>query len=257
MANYSLSNAWDHARQRLALLEQYLDPITRRRISSLGFGPGWHCLEIGGGGGSVARWLSDQVGADGRVAATDIDTRFLDEIRAPNFEAWKHDITVESLPTGEFDLVHTRWVLQHLADPDAAIERMIAALRPGGWLLVEGVDFFPIHTACSQLYIDLMVGLAGVIASSGGNDFGGRALPAMVAKQGLADVQAEGDFAILNAGHPMAEFLRLSTLQLRDRIVGSGAVSAAQFDAANALLADPGFWAFGPGGVAVRGQKPG
>jgi hypothetical protein len=134
---------------------------------------------------------------------------------------------------------------------------MIAALRPGGWLLVEGVDFFPIHTACSQLYIDLMVGLAGVIASSGGDDFQGRALPAMVAGQGLADVQAEGDFAILNAGHPMAEFLRLSTLQLRDGIVGSGAVSAAQFDAANALFADPGFWAFGPGGVAVRGQKPG
>src|SRR5215468_12462008 len=78
-------------------------------FSSLGFGPGWHCLEIGGGGGSVARWLSDQVGADGRVVATDIDTRFLDEIRAPNFETWNHDITVENLPTGEFDLVHTRW----------------------------------------------------------------------------------------------------------------------------------------------------
>jgi ubiquinone/menaquinone biosynthesis C-methylase UbiE len=176
----------------LCLLEQYLDPITHRRISGLGFGPGWHCLEIGGGGGSVARWLSDQVGADGRVVATDIDTRFLDEIRVPNFEAWKHDITVESLPTDEFDLVHTRWVLEHLADPEAVIRRMIAALRAGGWLLVEGVNFFPIHTAYSQLYIDLMVGLAGVIASSGGNDFGGRALPAMVAKQGLTDVQAEG-----------------------------------------------------------------
>ena len=83
--------------------------------------------------------------------ATDIDTRFLDEIRAPNFEAWKRDINAEGLPAGEFDLVHTRWVRQHLADPEAAIERMIAALRPGGWLLVEGVDFFPIHTACSQL----------------------------------------------------------------------------------------------------------
>jgi hypothetical protein len=134
---------------------------------------------------------------------------------------------------------------------------MVGALRPGGWLLVEGMDFFPIHTASSQLYIDLMVGLAGVIASSGGNDFGGRLLPAMVAQQGLADVQAEGDFAILNAGHPMAEFFRLSTLQLRDRIVGSGAVSAAQFEAAIVLFEDPRFWAFGPGGVTVQGQKQG
>jgi hypothetical protein len=90
--------------------------------------------------------------------------------------------------------VHTRWVLQHLADPEASIQRMIAAVQPGGWLLVEGMDFFPIHTSFSQLYIDLMVGLSSVIGSSGGNDFGGRALPAMVAKQGLADVQTEGGF---------------------------------------------------------------
>jgi SAM-dependent methyltransferase len=256
MANYSLSNAWDYARRRLTLLEQYLDPITHRRLSSLGLGKGWRCLEVGGGGGSVARWLSAEVGADGRVVGTDIDPRFLEEIREPNFEAWKHDIAIDDLPTGEFDLVHTRWVLQHLADPEVAIRRMIGALRPGGWLLVEGMDFFPIHTAPSQLYIDLMVGLAGVIASSGGNDFGGRALPAIVANQGLSNVEAEGDFAVLNAGSPMAEFFRLSALQVRDGIVGSGAVSAAQFDAAIALLGDPGFWAFGPGGVAVRGQRP-
>ena len=51
MANYSLSNAWENARQRLALLEQYLDPITHRRLSGLGLDKGWHCLEIGGGGG--------------------------------------------------------------------------------------------------------------------------------------------------------------------------------------------------------------
>jgi hypothetical protein len=77
-----------------------------------------------------------------------------------------------------------------------------------------------------------------------------------VAKQGLSNVQAEGDFAVLNAGSPMAEFFLLSVLQVRDGIVRSGAVATAQFDAAIALLEDAGFWAFGPGGVAVRGQKP-
>jgi ubiquinone/menaquinone biosynthesis C-methylase UbiE len=163
-----LSNARQNPRRRLALLEHYLDPITHRRLFGLGLSKGWHCLEIGGGAGSVARWLCAQVGADGRVVGTDIDPRFLEEIREPNFEAWKHDITVDRLPTGEFDLVHTRWVLQHLADPEPAIDRMIAALRPGGWLLIEGMDFFPIHTSSSQLYIDLIVGLANVIASAEG-----------------------------------------------------------------------------------------
>ena len=129
-------------------------------------------------------------------------------------------------------------------------EKQVAAM------IEKHPDFFPIYTASSRLYIDLIVGLANVIASAGGNDFAGRTLPAIVAKKGLTDMQAEGDFAILNGGSPMAEFFRLSVLQLRDRIISSSAVSAAQFDAATALLEDPSFWAFGPGGVAVRGQKP-
>jgi hypothetical protein len=70
----------------------------------------------------------------------------------------------------------------------------------------------------------------------------------------MANVRAKGNFAVLNVGSPMAEFLRLSTIQVRDGIVGSGSVSAAQFDTAITLLRDPGFWAFGPAGVAVRGK---
>ena len=80
MASYSLSNAWESARRRLALLEQHLDPITHRRLFGLGLGKAWHCLEVGGGGGSVARWLCAQVGADGRVVGTDIDPRFLEKL---------------------------------------------------------------------------------------------------------------------------------------------------------------------------------
>jgi hypothetical protein len=38
----------------------------------------------------------------------------------------------------------------------------------------------------------------------------------------------------------MTEFFRLSALQVRDGIVRSGSVSAAQFDAAIAFLGDPG-----------------
>jgi hypothetical protein len=45
----------------------------------------------------------------------------------------------------------------------------------------------------------------------------------------------------------MAEFFQLSALQVRYGIVGSG---SAEFDTAIALLGDPGFWAFGPPGVA-------
>jgi hypothetical protein len=34
------------------------DPVTKRRIGLLGLAPDVRCLEIGGGRGSIARWLA-------------------------------------------------------------------------------------------------------------------------------------------------------------------------------------------------------
>ena len=166
MSGYSLDNTWDQANQRLALLEGQLDPISQRRLSALGLGDGWRCLEVAGGGGSLTRWLCDQAGPTGHVMATDIEPRFLEKIGNSRLEVRRHDIIEEDLPEGQFDLVHARWLLHHLPDPEGAIARMVAALRPGGWILLEEVDFFPIRTSTSQIYTDFMTGLTK--RSSGG-----------------------------------------------------------------------------------------
>src|SRR5262249_1533795 len=118
MTSYALDNSWDRARRRLALLEQYLDPMTKRRVTALGISEGWRCLEVGAGAGSVALWLSDQVGSTGHVLATDINTALLDELKRPNLETKRHDLLAEPLPEAEFDLVHARWLLHHLPDPE-------------------------------------------------------------------------------------------------------------------------------------------
>ena len=76
MSNYTLDNSWNKARRRLSLLEEHLDPMTKRRLTMLGIRQGLRCLEVGAGGGSVASWLCEQVGPTGRVVATDIDIQF-------------------------------------------------------------------------------------------------------------------------------------------------------------------------------------
>src|SRR6516164_7895571 len=73
-------------RQRLALLTQFADAITTRRLTELGVGPGWRCLDVGAGDGSVARWLAGRVGPRGRVVATDLNPRFLAGHGLPNLE---------------------------------------------------------------------------------------------------------------------------------------------------------------------------
>ena len=257
MVQYALDNACATGPHRLALLEQHLDPITYRRLAALGVGSGWRCLEVGGGGGSVARWLCRQTGPTGHITATDVDTRFLAEIHEPTLEVRHHDIMADELPTAQFDLVHARWLLHHLPQPERVIARMVAALRPGGWLLLEEVDMFPVHTSRSQLYVDFMVALTStVVAASGGGAFWARSLPALVAAQGLAEVGGEGDLALLHGGSPMAEFWQVSGEQIRDKVTSSGALTADRFDAAIALLRDPTFWAFAGAGIAVWGRRP-
>ena len=51
---YSLSNKWDQARERLNAGAEWLDPWTTEALERIGVGPGWACLEIGGGSGSIA-----------------------------------------------------------------------------------------------------------------------------------------------------------------------------------------------------------
>jgi hypothetical protein len=58
------------------------------------------------------------VGANGHVTATDIDIRFLQEIHEYNFEAVGHDIATQDLHEKKFDLVHTRWLLHPLPEPE-------------------------------------------------------------------------------------------------------------------------------------------
>ena len=100
------------------------------------------CLEIGAGGGSIAIWLADLVGPSGRVVATDIDVRSLEAIdRSPSLEVRRHDVVQDPLEVGQFDLVHARLVLEHLPERDAVLTKLVRALRPGGWIVIEDVDY--------------------------------------------------------------------------------------------------------------------
>src|SRR5262245_40508772 len=73
-------------RERLSLLEQIEDPRSQRHLATLGIQRGWHCLEVGAGHGSIARWLAERVGPQGLVVATDLNPRFLTELQLPNIE---------------------------------------------------------------------------------------------------------------------------------------------------------------------------
>src|SRR5882724_5901840 len=93
---------------RLRLIEDECDPQTFRYLETIGVGEGWRCLEVGAGAGSAVRWLSERVGPKGRVVATDIDPRFIGDLREPNIQVRRLDITCDDVEPGYYDLVHSR-----------------------------------------------------------------------------------------------------------------------------------------------------
>jgi SAM-dependent methyltransferase len=127
--------------ERLALLEHVFDPISVRNLDRFGIQPGWRCLEVGAGAGSIARELAKRAGAE-NVVATDRNISLLDSTAAAGVTVLQHDVVVDPAP-GTFDLIHTRYLLEHLPARETAIERMVSWLKPGGWLVVDAGSTLP------------------------------------------------------------------------------------------------------------------
>lgn len=255
VGTYVVPNDWDGARRRLRLLEAWADPATTRRLAVTGVGPGWHCLEVGAGGGSITDWLCQQVGSTGTVMAVDIDTRFVDELERPNLAVHRQDVVTESVPRHQFDLVHTRAVLSHLPARHEVLADLIAALRPGGWLLIEEIDFFPIHACGTGLYRDMIIALEGILSPAGLNCHWARGVAPLLQDGGLTAITAAADVGFYNGGSSAAQFLAVSFEQLRDQLIAGGC-TADDLDRIAVLLDDPTVWFPNMALVGVAGQRP-
>ena len=108
---YLMNNMHPETGARFDGLEQTLDPISIGHLSRVGVPAGARCLEIGTGGGSIARWLAGQVGPTGHVVAVDLDTRWFQHDGSPQLEVQELDVAAGPLPEGPWDLIHERLVL--------------------------------------------------------------------------------------------------------------------------------------------------
>ena len=88
------------AGRRLTALASLFDPWTFRHLEDLGIRSGWCCWEVGAGGPSVPAWMSDRVGPEGSVLATDIDLSWMGGSDPLPFEVRTHDVGCGPAATG-------------------------------------------------------------------------------------------------------------------------------------------------------------
>jgi SAM-dependent methyltransferase len=235
--------------QRLTLLEQVFDPLSRRRRGMVQ--PGWRCLEIGAGRGSMAVWLAEQVGPSGHVVATDIDVGYLERLDLPNLEVVQHDIledSLEPLDPGSFDLVCSRLMVFHLVGRhDTAIARMAQCLRPGGCLIDEDADWGtpgpvdPSHPLYQDFHRALRNGDWWV--ARGYDPVFGRKLPALFERCGLEVIGHEASSEVVHGGSPWARWFA-ETLEVMHTLGGGSAseIQQREHDQIVATFADPSVW---------------
>ena len=259
VTHYTFDNSGTQAATRFAALANIFDPGTISQLEKIGVRGGWHCLEVGAGGGSIADWLCDRVGVNGSVLATDIDTRFVETLGRPNLEVRRHDIVSDLLPQAAFDLVHFRLVLGHLPNRNEVLGRLVTALRPGGWMLAEEFDSWslrPDHRInAAETPLKAFEAMQGVLAGHGFDGYYGRRLVDHLRAHGLAEIAAEGRVFMFEGGTPGADLTRAAISQTRHEMVNAGAITEteierdlAQLNAMDFMMPSPIMW-------AVRGHR--
>ncbi len=232
---YLLDNRRVEAGDRLTALASLLDPWTFRHLDDCGIGPGWRCWEVGAGGPTVATWMAGRTGPEGSVLATDLDLSWMGEPDALPFEARVHDVGLDQPPPGPFDLIHARLVLVHVPQRRQALEALVDALRPGGWLVVEDADpalqpltcideYGPEQVLANKLRRDFRA----LLVDSGADTGFGRTLPRLLRSAGLVDVSADAYFPVTG---PWCTVLERATVeQMRQRLVSAGLATEAEID---------------------------
>jgi len=177
--------------------------------------------------------MAERVGIGGLVLATDIDLVWMPP--GVPFRMLRHEVGVDPIPRQDFDLVHVRLVLVHLPEPERVIADLIAALRPGGWLLVEEADpglqplvcldeVGPAEVLANRLkrcFRDLM-------AARGVDLAFGRKLPGLLRSAGLTNVEADAFFPISS---PACALLEVATTeQVRARLIEAGMATDEEID---------------------------
>jgi ubiquinone/menaquinone biosynthesis C-methylase UbiE len=176
------SHRWRTAENSAGYLLPHLRPDAR--LLDVGVGPGTITLDL------AARLPAGQVvGVDNARAAVDTTRALVEQAGVGNVQVEVADVYALDRADGEFDVVHAHQVLQHLADPLAALAEMCRVCRPGGLVAVRDADYaamtwYPESPELSR-WLELYRALA---RANGGEPDAGRRLRSWAEQVGFAQV---------------------------------------------------------------------
>lgn len=199
----------------------------------------WNALfirRVGCGSGEVTLQIARVTEPTGEVVGVDADESILELAReeaqrqhqkATFRKADASQLTEEST----FDLVYSRFLLTHLPHPQSAVDSMVRALKSGGTLVVEDIDFSGhfCYPNCPAFYRYLELYQA-VAMRRGSDPFIGAKLLGMLMEANLEQVQMQ---VVLPAFHEgVGKLVAQVTMEhIRELVVTSDLATHQEIDA--------------------------
>lgn len=240
MSQYLLAS--EHELDRLQLQARVWEAEASHMFDAIGVQPGWRCVDLGCGAMGVLGLLSKRTGPTGDVAGVDRDATYLagaehyvTSAQLANVRLLHQDVLESGLPGASFDLVHERWVMPHVDNPQALLEEMIRLAKPGGIIAIQESDqsswnFYPPSARWPRLRNLIEAGFA----LRGDINIGRRTFH-MLRGAGLQDVRIRAAVVALQDCHPYMRLPVLGVQAMRGPMVAAGITTDGELDE---LIAD-------------------
>ncbi|HIC45078.1 MAG TPA: GNAT family N-acetyltransferase [Sulfurimonas sp.] len=132
MSEYIFSNQEKESEyQRLCLIEDSFDDKSKVHLKKAGLRLDMDVLKVGLGAGSLALYLSEEVGKKGSVLGIDLNTEYALDTNA--YDVLKGNVLDLNI-SKKFDLIHNTSACEIL-------QKLYNLLKPGGILVLEEPDF--------------------------------------------------------------------------------------------------------------------
>lgn len=159
-------------------------------------------LDAGCGSGLGMRYLSE-INPTSIIDGVDISShrveeanRFFDQLQFDNLNASQDSLYSLNLQSNQYDFIYSRYVFQHLIEPQKAIEELYRVAKVGGTVAVIDFDgpIFNLQTSNQEL-----VKILGQIKKEVPfNGYIGRQLKSLFVKAGFKNINCKADAIVFN-----------------------------------------------------------
>jgi len=229
--------------QRLSQLNDLLNTASLRELELVA---GERVLDVGCGLAQLTRGMARVVQPAGCVVGVERDATQIAEARRQARtdgeqglvelrEGDAVDLPLADEEWGSFDVVHARFILEHVPDPLAIVRSMVRAARPGGRVVLEDDDHELLRLwPESQGFYQVWQAYIRAFESLGTDPYVGRHLVSLLHEAGARPMRNTFNFFGGCAGSPSFEALIRNFVGIiesaKQKMVSSGNIGASTID---------------------------